>query len=318
MKLKSFFYPLIALVIGAVGAVLHHVQLQTIVDEATGLAQRWATISIVLAGVCVLGALLALILALTCSHRSAPPVWHRSLAAKTVLPLLLSIVGFAGMLYAAWFCWRWGLGASGAGTLDKLLAVFAALAGLGWLLLSISSLRKKHSGLEALSALLVVLFLCLWLVLSYQAPASGPTKIKYLYDLLGLCAATVGSYYLAGFAFGRSRPRGTVFFCLLAITLCAVAVPIDAVLPVQIFAGFTLLYLFVNVLLLLRNLGTELPEEAAEAEPEPEAEPADPFPLPNLGEPEDLTDGLLQDMPETDEAPPALDDILNEYRDADK
>ena len=31
--------------------------------------------------------------------------------------------------------------------------------------------------------------------------------------------------------------------------------------------------------------------------------------------PKDLTDGLLKDMPETDEAPPDLDDILNEYRD---
>ena len=158
-----------------------------------------------------------------------------------------------------------------------------------------------------------MLFLCLLLVIRYKANSSDPTKIKYVYDLLGLCAAAVGSYYLAGFAFGRSRPRCTIFFSLLGITLCLVAAPIDGPLPLQVFTGFTVLYLFVNVLLLMLDLGTDSPEEPEEETEGPETDELPGLEL-DLGEPEDLTDGLLRDMPETDEAPPELDDILNEFK----
>ncbi len=330
MKVKAVLFSVIALILGAIGSVLHRLQLNTIYDESTGLALRWPPVSIAVAALCVAAALLALIFALSYSRRSAAPLWHVTLASRTPLPLLLSVLGFAAMLYAAWNCWNWGLDYAGSTLLDRILAVLAALAGLGWLILSISSLRKKSCGLEALSSLFVVLFLCFWLVLSYKAHSSDPTKVKYIYDLLGLCAAAVGSYYLAGFAFGRARPRGSIFFSLLAVSLCGMTMPLGPLSPTMIFSAFTILFLFVNVLLVMLNLSRPQPEEPVEeaeeeapyeaelpgvalSEPEPEPEPE---PELDLGLPEeDLTGGLLRDLPEeTDEAVPDLDDILNEFR----
>ena len=199
----------------------------------------------------------------------------------------------------------------------RLLAVFAALAGLGGVILAITSFRKRHNGLEAISSLVVVLFLCLWLVLVYKANSSDPTKIKYIYDLLGLCAAAVGCYYLAGYAFGRSRPRSTIFFCLTAIALSAVAFPVNGELSGQLFSAFTILFLFVNVMLLMLNLAAPRSEE----EPAEEAHEAEEDELPGIALPgeEDLTDGLLKDMPEEPEGEaPELDEILREYREKDE
>lgn len=317
MKTKAILYPLIALILGAVGAVLHRIQLSTIIDESTGLALRWAPITIALAAVCVLAAVLAFLFSLSFSRRSAAPDWHKSLASRTPLPMILAVLSFAGMLYGAWQCWRWGLDYGGTSLLDRILAVFAALAGLGGVILAITSFRKRHNGLEAISSLVVVLFLCLWLVLVYKANSSDPTKIKYIYDLLGLCAAAVGCYYLAGYAFGRSRPRSTIFFCLTAIALSAVAFPVNGELSGQLFSAFTILFLFVNVMLLMLNLAAPRSEE----EPAEEAHEAEEDELPGIALPgeEDLTDGLLKDMPEEPEGEaPELDEILREYREKDE
>ena len=63
------------------------------------------------------------------------------------------------------------------------------------------------------------------MVLEYRMRAADPVVLRYVYDFLALCAASVAFYYKAGFAFDRPRPSRTVLFSMIACYFCLVAMP---------------------------------------------------------------------------------------------
>lgn len=156
---------------------------------------------------------------------AAEPDYPKALAAGTPLPLALAALLCALMLYGAFLTWRYGVGAGASDLFSRLLAVFAALSGVSCLVLALAVCRRRGGNETALASFVIVLFLCFWLILRYKETAADPTLLRFAYGLLGLAMAAVAAYYLAGYAFGRSRVCATLFFSMTGVYFSLAAPP---------------------------------------------------------------------------------------------
>lgn len=68
---------------------------------------------------------------------------------------------------------------------------------------------------------------CLWLLMGYQARASEPSVMEYVFYMLGAMCAAVCCYLIAGFSFERARPAATLWLGGLALALLAMSVTVD-------------------------------------------------------------------------------------------
>lgn len=264
MKNKAMLPIFLSLVCGAAGAVMHYVQLRTLVDPNTGLAEKNAPISIFLAVFSALAAIALLLLARR-AEGDVKPEYHLAFAVKSPLPLIISAVLALMMIYAAIDCFFGDSLKNSAGAFATLLSVFILLAGVSFAAMSFSAYRGKSGGGTTLASFIIVLFVCYWLVITYKENASDPTKMNFVYDFLGLCSSSVAAYYLAGYAFGRSRVRSSLFFSSLGIYFCLTSLPTAHSLSFKILYLFVSVYLLMSCIILARNLSTE-------KSPEPERE----------------------------------------------
>ena len=83
--------------------------------------------------------------------------------------------------------------------------------------------------------------------------AADHVVLRYVYDFLALCAASVTFYYKAGFAFDGPRPSRTVLFSMIACYFCLVAMPGRAETQPIFFYCLALL-LFADLPAVIRNL----------------------------------------------------------------
>jgi len=112
-------------------------------------------------------------------------------------------------------------GSGADGLLSSLLALLAALGGVGWLALALDAYRGVKR-VNFLPAVLPVLFVCAFLIVFYKTYAHQPALLYTLYSFLGLCAALLGLHMAAGFTVKKLRPRLTLFFSGAGTYLCAV------------------------------------------------------------------------------------------------
>lgn len=253
MKKNALLPIFISLVCGIAGAVLHYIQLSTVIDPKTGLAERCAPVSIVLAVFSVLVAVALFLLAFR-AKGDVQPVYHRALAAKSFLPLIISIALALMMIYASVACFWGDFLKNSNGIFSIVLSVFILLAGVSYAAMSFSAFRGKSGGGTTLASFIIVLFVCYWLIISYKENASDPTIINFVYDFLGLCAASVATYYIAGYAFGRSRPRASLFFSSVGVYFCLTSMLTAQSLAFKILYLFVSVYMFVSCVILACNL----------------------------------------------------------------
>ena len=89
--------------------------------------------------------------------------------------------------------------------LTLLLALLGALAGVSWFSLSLSARRGGKGSFG--TALLPVLFGCLFLVFYYKNFAQLPALLYTMYPFLALCAALAALHLLAGWTVGKPRKK---------------------------------------------------------------------------------------------------------------
>lgn len=257
MKKTAFILTGVTGVLGLIAALLHTVEINTVLDPSSGLAERFAPISICTAAVTGLSAVIIFALTLIIKGRNAEPVYHLAFAQKTPICIIISFLSAAAMLLGAYFCTKNGVGIRSSDTLVLILSFFAAMSGISSFVLRLIS-RLNKSGAEAmLCSFINVLFLCLWLVVYYLEKSADPAMISYVYDFLAICTAAISEYYSAGYAFGRSSPMATLFFSMLSAFFCISVIPTAFTVSFKIFFAAVALHTLCNVFLLSNNLKCE-------------------------------------------------------------
>lgn len=152
----------------------------------------------------------------------------------------------------------------------RVLAVAAIVVGVTFPIQLHSAAQREASAATAAVAALPVVLFAFWLIVSYKMNIINPTISAYAVEILALCAATIGFYQIAGFAFGRPKAVRAVFWCQFAAFLCLMT------LSDSRYAGAQCMFAAAAGMLLLQSwlviTGTrsmsEMPASAPEAEEE--------------------------------------------------
>ncbi len=219
MQKKVWLFAGPTAVLSAAGALLRSLELRGSLNRSTMLMDFQAPSAILLALT-----LLALLATVLPAARLAPEKgsvsYERSFrcpgtVAVGAVSLLLLLAGAVLGLRAAR-----GLAESYTA---GLMALMAALGGVGWFSLGLDAFRRKKA--RYLSALLPVLFCCVFLILYYKEYAAQPALLYTLYPFLALCSGLCALHLLSGYTLGQAKPRLAVFLCFFGFYLCAVALP---------------------------------------------------------------------------------------------
>ena len=102
----------------------------------------------------------------------------------------------------------------------RVLAVAAIAVGVTFpTQLRSTAAQEPSTGTVVIAALPILLF-AFWLIVSYKMNIVNPTISAYAVEVLALCAATIGFYQIAGFAFRRPKAVRSVFWSQFAAFLC--------------------------------------------------------------------------------------------------
>lgn len=275
MKKTAVIFTAVTALLGGIGSALHGIEINTVLDPASGLAARSAPITVCMTAVAALAVIIIYALTFLVKGRSVAPEYHIAFAPKTPVPVAIAIVSGVGLLGGAYLCFVYGVGIRSSEKLVMVLSIFAALAGVSVIVLNLMAMLRKSGAETMLCSFVIVMFLCLWLIVYYLEKSADPAMISYVYDYLAVCAAAVAGYYTAGYAFGSSRPRTTLFFSMLAAFFCLTAMSAAHTLSFGIFFASIALQQLVNVFVLTNNLQYgDAAEQAPAEEPAATAEEA--------------------------------------------
>ena len=233
-------WPVGALALGALGALLRRWQLRAALDAESGLFTPFAPASLALAAYLVAALALALLFAARTresrQERGRLCRWEVLFAAGgdavylglAVLGALLTLgaapllLGEAMQVRAARAVSESGdsVGAlASSGILEILLAVCAAAACAAMLAAAQNNYRMRGRGRENAALLLPVLLCCLWLLKSYRSNAPDPALWSYVPLLLAIALFTLFHMECAALSFADGKPRRLLWLAAAAIVM---------------------------------------------------------------------------------------------------
>lgn len=271
--MKKYLFPLLALLLGAVGAYARAWQLDAAFEADTGLLVPNAPATRLLLGAAILAVCLTLACALSClgkraDAQAAVGAGSPALRGLMVLPALGYLL--AGVMLVLEQLPHLPAGASTllARYLPLLLGVILAVSGAG--LLTIvwrPDPQRWRPGTLAMTAMLPGFACCLMLVYVYHENANNPVVAAFAWPELAMVAAVLAWYRLARFAF---QPEGCALPCwfgLLAMALQLTVLPDAQGTPFRLVLLSNLLWFGLH---LWQMLGAMTPVPTAE---EPSASP---------------------------------------------
>ncbi|MBR5708510.1 MAG: hypothetical protein IKX41_03915, partial [Oscillospiraceae bacterium] len=128
---------------------------------------------------------------------------------------------------------------------------------------------RRKSGGCALAAVLVTLFVCFFILVTYKKRASDPVLLDYMYDFIALCLSAVSTLFIAGFAFERAAPRKALWMCFAAAFFCFIGAADSVGQWTLVFYIFLIVYQLMHGAILAAAFRAHDP---LEAEPPTEAE----------------------------------------------
>ena len=267
MKKNALILTIITVVAGAAAFILRRRELAT-VFRADGLAERGAPVSIALLVLCALAVVVLIVLSLKLTGASTvaggyTEVFHVGGMFPTVVSALLGVA----MIAAAFLNYRSAAVGGTRAVVEGAVGILAALAGIGAFALAVNA-RKKSGGC-ALPAVLVTLFVCFFILVTYKKKASDPVLLNYMYDFIALCLSALATLFIAGFAFERPAPKKTLWMSYVAAFFCFIGAA-DAIGQwTLVFYIFLIIYLLMHGAILAAAFKTP---ETAEAVPAAEDE----------------------------------------------
>lgn len=239
-------------VLGVVGFFLRRTELDTVFDPVTGLASS-KPITFILIALSFIAALVFFLFAIGLRRFACPAGYEKAFRTNSPVVMVISFILAILMMIAAYKYYVYAKTLENS-IADSILALFAALAGLSYLTLSINAWRRKGGFELPLCCFIFVIFICYWLILTYKTNAADPVILDYAYDALALCSSALAGYYITGFCYGRGSPVKTLLFSSLSAYLCFVALAGPLMLPLIIFYVFVLSVFLINSITLIYNL----------------------------------------------------------------
>lgn len=287
---KQILYPVLALVLGGLGAALRMWQRLNAYD-ASGLPVTGALPSVVLAAFLVLCAALFLWLA----FRMPKTLEDQSHTAPGGDPLALLLMAAGALALVGGALHLFGV----AGSYQELDALFYAsadersealrtffLSNFLIVVLVVASVptavallyqgKRAKSGGEGNTfvTLMPPLFVWIWLIESYRQHTANPILWDYVLFLMAVVCLLISGYFRAGFAFGVGKPRRAVFVSLLSLFFAAASLrDCGGLAPGVTLLAMTLYTLAETVALLgaLDYQPRRLAEDTASARPDGES-----------------------------------------------
>ena len=210
-------------IISAAGFMLRWLQNMQIYDAETGLARRGMPISFIVAGIIVLAAAAFGVIALRLKKFDAPAEPEKALAGKTFVyaaaciaaVMLLAVSGAMQIIGANAGNW-----AEDQIVFRRILGVATVAAAMALIFILTAMKNPERAGTRRWGAAVLILFAGLWLSTVYKAAASEPVLWRTAVEVLGICAAMMAFYYVAGYFFGQPNPTASIFYCDLGAFLC--------------------------------------------------------------------------------------------------
>lgn len=261
--MKRILYPLLALLLGVAGYVLHTLQCSAALSPTTGMPLLHHPITYALIGVAAGGAILLLILSLTVANEAQD--WYSAYHAGPVIRgcSFLAIAGFAAGTVLIGRSLYLTCKSAGPGTALQALASlfqtqpFLLFFGLLMFCATLATLfivvRNGESGSWSTAPLIPAFTSCVWLVLTYHTNASNPSVLSFVWQVLAVACAALAWYYIASFAFQSPRPQLSIWFSLLTVSLCMTALADSTELYQKVILASTGLWFLLRSVLLIGN-----------------------------------------------------------------
>jgi hypothetical protein len=255
MRKSAVVMPIVALVAGLFGFLFRRMEVNTIFDPVTGLAERnaTATLIVILISIAAVGIFVAFAV-LAASRFRADREYTKAFAPKGFVYLGISFLLMLAWLVADVLYFVDRRAASNLTVIDFIFIVLATLSAISLLILARRAYKGTAGTEMLLFGVLPALFFCFWLILIYKNNASNPVLLSYCYQVLAISAATIASYYSAGFVYHKPLTGRTIVSFLAAIYFCAVVLADNIGLPIRIIFGVTGLNMLLNSVVFLKNL----------------------------------------------------------------
>lgn len=221
MRKSPFAVILVSAILAALCMTVRRFELFLLLDEY-GLSV-FTPLSVILALALVLAAVFFVLYAVKQLPKTAERFYTELFAAKTPVPLAVSLVGMLLCFVAAYrFFLLWKGGAS---VVLLGIAVLTALSGAAWVFAEFAAFGKNSASPAALLTAGYVMTLqpVCTVLYYYKKNAPEPNLLLVLYTFLALCAVILACYYLTGSTVRRTKPRLTLVSCGLAFVLCLTA-----------------------------------------------------------------------------------------------
>ena len=223
MRKTAIFMPLLALLAGAVGYFLRHMELRYVFDEHTGLPLRGSSITIALI---VLSALFFVIIVLFSAKVKAvflsPDGFENAFGASFLAyPVIFLIAGLSwfGATIKYFFEFRIQVTSANA---ELYFLLLSALSSISIIIFAIEVYQNPRRRSKLALSVVPVLFMCFWLIMLYRRNAANPILLNYCYSCLAIMAGTLGFYFPAGFVYKRPAQVKTLVAMLCAVYFNAV------------------------------------------------------------------------------------------------
>ncbi len=273
MKKNALILTVLTVIAGLVAFFLRRRELAT-VFEPDGLARRGAAVSVILLVLCVLAVIVLIVLSIRLAGERGvrggyAEVFHVSGPVPTVISALLGIA----MIAAAFLNYRSAAAGGTRAVVEGAVGLLAALAGVGGFALAVNA--RRRSGGCALPAVLVTLFVCFFILVTYKKRATDPVLLNYMYDFVALCFSALSTLFIAGFAFDRASPRKALWVSFAAAFFCFIGAADSLGEWTLVFYIFLIVYQLMHGYLLTAAFRAHeelAPEPPSQAEEEAYAE----------------------------------------------
>lgn len=258
--MKKWGYPMLAMGVGLLGALLRAGQMATGFEDRTGLpiaGNGYGYGLLVLFAVCMV----ILVKKQPGAKREKTVDFSKGFFLNNTTVTLVVAGAFLLIASGAVLC-KDAFGVSQLHLVTGLLIVFG---GVG--LLSVVGIGKRHGTVDGTYLLISVMAVVVLLIISYREVSINPVIWAYGTEILALSVVLLVLFQLSAFAFGQGKAHGFCRFATVAVVLCCVTLMDGHALPYTLFFAGSGVLLFGFLVAasdrLARGIERELPKEEA-------------------------------------------------------
>ena len=221
MRKKSLKLCGFTCIVGIFGAFLRWMQMINITEPETNLVKPYSPWSFALVVFFILGAGLIFLSVRSLRNlefpQTYPEVFSRSFSIYKISAVIIAVAMALGGVLTVFRALS-----SSRSVFDLVLGLFAIICSGAVFSFVMSANKPKKEGSGTAQSVIIILFLCFWLIAAYKFSASDPVIWHFAPRLLAISATILAFYFVLGFVFRKPTPLMSLFFCQLGTFLCII------------------------------------------------------------------------------------------------